>query len=103
MAYGSGLENHRMATYREFESLILRKILSSMTLYELYAQKKDPYSGWPKGLERIKVYTVKENALAYKKKWEEKWQYNNKHCITKDLDTWSNGSELILKTVETDD
>ncbi len=27
MAYGSGLENHRMETYREFESLILRHMV----------------------------------------------------------------------------
>ena len=70
-----------------------------MTLYELYEE----FSVWPYGQKRIKLFTVKKNALEFKKEWEKRWQYNNKNCISKDPDPWITKSELILKTVETDD
>ena len=74
-----------------------------MELYELYAEKKNADTGQSNGYKRVGLFCDKNNALEYKDKWEKKWQYNNKNCISKDPDPWMTGSKLILKTVKTND
>ena len=75
-----------------------------MTLYELYAQKVDSCTGWPKGEERIKIFISKKNAMLYKIRWEKRWEYDCRNCIyERNPDVMATKGKLILKKVETDD